>query len=50
MKNEMIWVYGCMPSGGGGEKKCAHTRKRMFLVWVQWGVTGLSLIQFIKKC
>ena len=45
-----VGVYGCMPSSGGGEKKCAHTRKRMFLVWAQWGALGLSLIQFIKKC
>ena len=54
MKNEKrndmgVGVYGCMPSGGGGEKKCTHTRKRMFLVWAQWGVSGLSLIQFVKK-
>ena len=50
-RNDMgVGVYGCMPSGGGEGKKCTHTRKRMFLVWAQWGVTGLSLIQFIKKC
>ena len=36
-----VWVYGCMSSGGGGEKKYAHTRKRMFLVWVQWGALGI---------
>jgi hypothetical protein len=32
MKNEKrndmgVGVYGCMPSSGGWEKKCAHTRK-----------------------
>ena len=32
----MIWVYGCMPSGGGGEKKCTHKKKDV-LVWAQWG-------------
>ena len=37
-RNDMgVWVYGCMPCSGGGEKKCTHTRKRMFLVWAQWG-------------
>ena len=28
-RNDMgVWVYGCMPNSGGGEKKCAHTRKK----------------------
>ena len=33
-----VGVYGCMPSSGGGEKKCTHTRKKM-----SWcGCNGVS--------
>jgi hypothetical protein len=51
-RNDMgVWVYGCMPSGGGGEKKMhPHKKKDVPGVGAMGMSKGLSLIQFIKKC